>query len=69
MRHRGVVAWLHVWQTVPPPPATDGSARESAGERVREPSVGVPSGGLADRLVEALASMALAVAGSGALRR
>jgi hypothetical protein len=52
VQHRGVVAWLHAWHAVPTAPA-----RTSA----REAVVAAPAGGVADRLVEALASMALAV--------
>jgi hypothetical protein len=55
LQHRGVVAWLRAWHGVPT--ATNTPAHE--------PVPAVPAGGLADRLVDALASMALAVAGAG----
>lgn len=60
VRHRGVVAWLRAWQAVPAP-AARAQADESAAP--------LPSGGLTDRLVEALASMALAVVGNAAAGR
>jgi hypothetical protein len=49
LQHRGVVAWLRAWQAVP----------AAATAPTREPAL--PSSGVADRLVEALAAMALAV--------
>jgi hypothetical protein len=49
---RGVVAWLRAWHGVP---------AGAASTPPREPSSGRPAPGVADRLVEALASMALAV--------
>ncbi|MGO8956480.1 MAG: hypothetical protein ACLQFR_03770 [Streptosporangiaceae bacterium] len=52
LQHRGVVAWLRAWHAVPA-----GAARTPA----REAAVASPAAGVADRLVEALASMALAV--------
>jgi hypothetical protein len=55
LQHRGMVAWLHAWHVVAPTPARP-PARDTA--------VPPPTSGVADRLVEALASMALgAVAG------
>jgi hypothetical protein len=56
VQHRGVVAWLHAWHAVP---ATATSAP------ARQPAVVAPAGSVADRLVEALASMALAVVVAG----
>jgi hypothetical protein len=53
LQHRGVVAWLRAWHAVPVV-----AARTPA----REAAVALPAGGAADRLVETLASMALAVA-------
>ena len=52
VQHRGVVAWLRAWHAVP---ATAASAP------ARETTVVAPAGGVADRLIEAFASMALAV--------
>jgi hypothetical protein len=52
VQHRGVVAWLRVWQAVP---------ASAARTPTREAAVAPPTPGVADRLVEALASMALAV--------
>jgi len=52
LQHRGVIAWLHAWHSVTPtPPAPP----------AREPAVTLPAGGVAERLVESLASMALGV--------
>jgi hypothetical protein len=53
LQHRGVVAWLRAWQAVPA-----AAASTAAGE----PTSALHSCGVADRLVDALASMALAVA-------
>jgi len=53
LQHRGVVAWLRAWHAIPVV-----AARTPA----REAAVALPAGGAADRLVETLASMALAVA-------
>jgi hypothetical protein len=50
LQHRGVVAWLHAWHAVAATPASP-PARDTA--------VTLPVSGVADRLVEALASMAL----------
>ena len=54
MQRRGMVAWLHAWQSV------------STGESTRLPRHATTSPptmpGITERLVEALASMALAVA-------
>jgi len=50
VQHHGVVAWLRAWQAVP------------ANTPAREPAPALQSCGVTDRLVEALASMALAVA-------
>jgi hypothetical protein len=51
LQHRGMVAWLHAWQDI------------SASERTERPTTSPqPMPGVAERLVEALASMALAVA-------
>jgi hypothetical protein len=50
LQHRGMVAWLHAWHVVAPTPARP-PARDTA--------VPPPTSGVADRLVEALASMAL----------
>jgi hypothetical protein len=52
LQHRGVVAWLRAWHAVPA-----AAARMPA----REAAMASPAPGAADRLVEALASMALAV--------
>jgi hypothetical protein len=52
LQHRGVVAWLHAWHAVP-----TATARTPA----RKATAAPPAPGVADRLVEALASMALAV--------
>ena len=52
LQHRGVVAWLHAWNAVTPPPTT---------RPAREPAVTLPAAGVAERLVESLASMALGV--------
>jgi hypothetical protein len=51
LQHRGVVAWLHAWHPV---------AVITAGPPARGPAAAPPGPGVADRLVEALASMALA---------
>lgn len=50
LQHRGVVGWLHAWHAVAPTPAST-----SAGSACRA----LPAAGVADRLVETLASMAL----------
>lgn len=51
LQHRGVVSWLHAWQSVAPAPASAPVCN----------TVGaLPATGAVDRLVEALASMALA---------
>ena len=54
LQRRGMVAWLHAWQSV------------STGESTRLPTHATTSPptmpGITERLVEALASMALAVA-------
>ena len=52
LQHRGVVAWLDAWHAVAVT-TTDTPARSS--------TAALPGPGVADRLVEALASMALAV--------
>jgi hypothetical protein len=51
LQHRGVVAWLRAWHAVPAVPASP----------AREATAVFAAPGVADRLVEALASMALAV--------
>lgn len=51
LQHRGVVAWLHAWHAVAVT-TTDMPARST--------TAALPAPGAADRLVEALASMALA---------
>jgi len=53
LQHRGVVAWLRAWQNIP--------ATEPAVRPVQATATALPARGAADRLVEALASMALAV--------
>jgi len=53
LQHRGVVAWLRAWQTLP--------AAEPADRPVPATATALPARGAADRLVETLASMALAV--------
>lgn len=55
VQHHGVVAWLRAWHGVPVAAARTPSRREA--------TVVPATPGLADRLVEALASMALAAAG------
>ena len=50
LQHRGVVGWLHTWRALPPTPA---------GPPGREAALTPPAAGVADRLVETLASMAL----------
>ncbi|MET0993832.1 MAG: hypothetical protein ABWY20_07035 [Mycobacterium sp.] len=52
LQHRGLVAWLHAWQSVTPRPA---------GPPASEPTGPLPAAGVAERLVESLASMALGV--------
>lgn len=52
LQHRGVVAWLHAWQNIPATAAVRTPAREA--------TVVLPVPGVADRLVDALAAMALA---------
>jgi hypothetical protein len=52
LQHRGVVAWLRAWQAV---------SATAAPAPAREATVAPPGSGVTDRLVEALASMALAV--------
>jgi hypothetical protein len=54
LQHRGVVAWLRAWQSIP--------AAELADRPVQATATALPARGAADHLVEALASMALAVA-------
>jgi hypothetical protein len=49
------VAWLRAWQGVP----------AAASTPAREPTAALPCGGVADRLVDALAAMALAVVAAG----
>jgi hypothetical protein len=51
LQHRGVVAWLHAWDPVAVIPA---------GPPARGTTAALPAPAVADRLVEALASMALA---------
>jgi hypothetical protein len=53
LQHRGVVAWLRAWQSIP--------AAEPADRLVQVTASALPARGVADRLVEALASMAMAV--------
>jgi len=53
LQHRGVVVWLRAWQAVPAP---------TASVPRREATAALPAPGAAERLVDALASMALAVA-------
>jgi len=53
LQHRGVVAWLHAWHAV----AVTGTA---TGTPARSTTAARPASGVADQLVEALASMALA---------
>ena len=54
LQHRGVAAWLRAWQNIP--------ASEPAERPARATACPQPMPGIAERLVEALASMALAVA-------
>jgi hypothetical protein len=54
LQHRGVAAWLRAWQNIP--------ASEPAARPARATACPPPVPGIAERLVEALASMALAVA-------
>jgi hypothetical protein len=54
LQHRGVAAWLHAWQNIP--------ASEPAERPTRATTCPQPMPGITERLVEALASMALAVA-------
>lgn len=54
LQHRGLVSWLHAWRAVP---ASDQPARP-----VPASGTVAPPAGVADRLVQALASLALAVA-------
>ena len=54
LQHRGVAAWLRAWQNIP--------ASEPAARRTRATACPQPMPGIAERLIEALASMALAVA-------
>lgn len=51
LQHRGVVCWLHAWHAVTTPPA--------AGPPPHSTPITQPAAGIADQLVEALASMAL----------
>ena len=51
LQHRGVVAWLRAWHPV---------AVITAGPPPRGTTAALPAPAVADRLVEALASMALA---------
>ena len=51
LQHRGVVAWLHAWHPV---------AVITTGPPARSTTAALPAPAVADRLVEALASMALA---------
>jgi hypothetical protein len=51
LQHRGVVAWLHAWHPV---------AVTATGLPARSTTAALPPPAVADRLVEALASMALA---------
>jgi hypothetical protein len=55
LQHRGVVAWLRAWGGIP----------AAAQAPAREPAAALPSCGVADRLVDALAAMALAVVRAG----
>jgi hypothetical protein len=52
VQHRGVVAWLRAWHGIPAA-AARAPARDASGPQ--------PAAGVTDRLVEALASMALSV--------
>ena len=54
LQHRGVAAWLRAWQNIP--------ASGPAGRPARATTSPQPMPGVTGRLVEALASMALAVA-------
>jgi predicted MFS family arabinose efflux permease len=54
LQHRGVAAWLRVWQNLP--------ASEPAERPTRATICPQPAPGIAECLVEALATMALAVA-------
>ena len=56
LQHRGVVAWLHAWHQSPSP-------RRARQRAARPPRSRAPR--VADRLVEALASMALAALAGG----
>jgi hypothetical protein len=51
LQHRGVVAWLHAWHPV---------AVITTGTPARSTTAALPAPAVADRLIEALASMALA---------
>jgi hypothetical protein len=51
LQHRGVVAWLRAWHALP---------AAAASTPARDATAAAPVPGVADRLVEALASMALA---------
>ena len=51
LQHRGVVAWMHAWHA---------AAVTTTDTPARSPTAMLPAPGVADRLVEALASMALA---------
>jgi hypothetical protein len=55
LQHRGMVAWLHAWQTISTSEPTEPPTRATT-------SCPQPMPGVTERLVEALASMALAVA-------
>jgi hypothetical protein len=54
MQHHGMVAWLHAWQTISTSEPTERPTRGTTSPQ--------PMPGVTERLVEALASMALAVA-------
>lgn len=50
LQHRGVIAWLQAWRAATP---------TAADPAAREPAPTLPAAGVAERLVESLASMAL----------
>ena len=54
LQHRGVAAWLRAWQDIP--------GSEPAERPTRATTFPQPMPGIAERLVQALASMALAAA-------
>ena len=57
LQQRGVAAWLRAWHTLP----NNDSRVDVSVSAVHQAAGTFPGGGVADRLVEAFASMALAV--------